>query len=197
MDLEPWRRIFHILADYGMNHLRFHSYCPPEAAFRAADEAGFLLHVELPVFSHHVLSTPGLPQFMREEGKRILERYGNHPSFAMFCMGNELKDGWEFMDQLVTEFNQMDNRRLYTYSTNNGRDTPGASSDKGTETKQGKLRLDRTRFNKHDDGTVYDFSKAIAGFRVPVVAHELGQSVVYPSYDEIGGYTGRVEAAQS
>ena len=95
MDLEPWQRIFHILADCGIDHLRFHSYCPPEAAFRAADEAGFLLDTELPVFSHHVLSTPGLPQFMREEGKRILERYGNHPSFAMFCMGNELKDGWD------------------------------------------------------------------------------------------------------
>lgn len=192
MDLEPWRRIFRILADYGMNHLRFHSYCPPEAAFQAADEAGFLLHIELPVFSHHVLSTPGLPQFMREEGKRILQTYGNHPSFTMLCMGNELKDGWEFMDQLVAEFKQMDNRRLYTYSTNNGRDTPGATSDYWVteETKQGRLRLDRTRFNKHDDGTVYDFSKAIAGFRVPVVAHELGQWVVYPSYDEIGEYTG-------
>lgn len=192
MDLEPWRRIFRILADYGMNHLRFHSYCPPEAAFQAADEAGFLLHIELPVFSHHVLSTHGLPQFMREEGKRILKTYGNHPSFAMLCMGNELKDGWEFMDQLVAEFKQMDKRHLYTYSTNNGRDTPGNTSDYWVteETKQGRLRLDRTRFNKHDDGTVYDFSKAIAGFRLPVVAHELGQWVVYPSYDEIGEYTG-------
>lgn len=192
MDIDPWRRIFRIIASYGMNHLRFHSYCPPEAAFQAADEAGMLLHVELPVFSHHVASTPGLPQFMREEGKRILEIYGNHPSFAMLCMGNELKDGWDFMDQLVAEFKHMDNRRLYTYSTNNGREAPGTTSDYWVteETKQGRLRLDRTRFNAHDDGTVYDFSKAIAGFQVPVVAHELGQWVVYPSYDEIGEYTG-------
>lgn len=192
MDIEPWRRIFRILASYGMNHLRFHSYCPPEAAFQAADEAGCLLHVELPVFSHHVVSTAGLPQFMRDEGKRILETYGNHPSFAMLCMGNELKDGWDFLDQLVGEFKQMDNRRLYTYSTNNGREAPGATSGYWVteETKQGRLRIDRTRFNAHDDGTVYDFSKAVAGFHVPVVAHELGQWVIYPSYDEIGEYTG-------
>lgn len=192
MDIESWRRIFRIIASYGMNHLRFHSYCPPEAAFQAADEAGCLLHVELPVFSHHVVSTPGLPQFMRDEGKRILETYGNHPSFVMLCMGNELKDGWDFLDQLVGEFRQMDNRRLYTYSTNNGREAPGATSDYWVteETKQGRLRIDRTRFNAHDDGTVYDFSKAVAGFHVPVVAHELGQWVVYPSYDEIGEYTG-------
>lgn len=129
---------------------------------------------------------------MRDEGKRILETYGNHPSFVMLCMGNELKDGWDFLDQLVGEFKQMDNRRLYTYSTNNGREAPGATSDYWVteETKQGRLRIDRTRFNAHDDGTVYDFSKATAGFHVPVVAHELGQWAVYPSYDEIGEYTG-------
>jgi hypothetical protein len=129
---------------------------------------------------------------MHDEGVRILQTYGNHPSFAMFCMGNELKDGWEFMDRLVGEFKQMDHRRLYTYSTNNGREAPGATSDYWVteETKQGRLRLDRTRFNVHDDGTMYDFSKAIADFHVPVVAHELGQWVVYPSYDEIGEYTG-------
>ena len=187
-----WKRIFEICTAYGMNHLRFHSWCPPEAAFVAADEAGFLLHVELPVFSHHVASTKGLPEFMRAEAHRILETYGNHPSFTMLCMGNELKDGFDFMDSLVGELKKTDGRHLYTYSTNNGRDTPGDTSDYWVteETKQGRLRIDKTRFGAKNAGTEYDFSKAIAGFRVPVVAHELGQWTVYPSYDEIDDYIG-------
>ncbi len=192
MDLEPWRRIFGIARSYGMNHLRFHSWCPPEAAFAAADEAGFLLHVELPVFSHHVSSTPGLEDFMRQEGQRILRTYNNHPSFAMLCMGNELKQGYHFLDGLVTEFKQSDSRHRYTYSTNNGRDTPGTVSQYWVteETPKGRLRIDRTRFGATAGGTDYDFSQAIAGVEVPVVAHELGQWVVYPSYDEIDKYTG-------
>ena len=75
-----WKRIFEICTAYGMNHLRFHPWCPPEAAFVAADEAGFLLHIELPVFSHHVASTKGLPEFMSAEAPCILKTYGNHPT---------------------------------------------------------------------------------------------------------------------
>ena len=33
---------------HGLNNLRFHSWCPPEAAFAAADEVGFYFHVECP-----------------------------------------------------------------------------------------------------------------------------------------------------
>lgn len=192
MDLDDWRRIFRIVRSYGMNHLRFHSWCPPEVAFTAADEAGVLLHVELPVFSHHVGTTPGLEDFMRQEGHRIIDIYGNHPSFTFLCMGNELTGDWPFLDRLVGELKQADNRRLYTYSTNNGRPAPGSTSDYWVteETAQGRLRIDKTRFGPKPGGTEYDFSKAIAAFNLPVVAHELGQWAVYPSYDEIGKYIG-------
>ncbi len=192
MELDPWRRIFRTARSYGMNHLRFHSWCPPEAAFIAADEAGFLLHVELPVFSHHVDTTPGLKEFMRQEGHRILRTYGNHPSFTMLCMGNELKGDYNFLDELVAEFKQADDRHLYTYSTNNGRENPGPTSEYWVteETLKGRLRIDKTRFGATGSGTDYDFSKAVAGMKVPVVAHELGQWVVYPSYAEIGKYIG-------
>ncbi len=54
MDVESWARLFRIAKEYGLNHFRFHSWCPPEAAFEAADRAGFLLHVELPVWSNRV-----------------------------------------------------------------------------------------------------------------------------------------------
>ena len=192
MALDDWRRIFRILRSYGMNHMRFHSWCPPDVAFTAADEAGVLLHVELPVFSHHVGTTPGLEDFMRLEGHRIIDTYGNHPSFTFLCMGNELTGDWPFLDRLVGELKQADGRRLYTYSTNNGRPAPGPTSDYWVteETAQGRLRIDKTRFGPQPAGTEYDFSRAIAAFDLPVVAHELGQWAVYPSYDEIGKYIG-------
>jgi len=192
MEEDQWRRIFRVIRSYGMNHLRFHSYCPPEAAFVAADEAGVLLHVELPVFSHHVGTTPGLEDFMRQEAHRILDTYGNHPSFALLCMGNELRADFAFLDQLVAELKQADDRRLYTYSTNNGRPSPGPTSQYWVteETPEGRLRIDRTRFGATPGGTDYDFSHAIAPYQLPVVAHELGQWAVYPSYDELSKYTG-------
>jgi hypothetical protein len=192
MGIDEWREIFQVVRDYGMNHLRFHSWCPPEAAFAAADEAGVLLHVELPVFSHHVDTTPGLKEFMRREGHRIIATYGNHPSFTLLCMGNELTGDFPFLDQLAAELKQADSRRLYTYSTNNGRKAPGPTSDYWVteETEQGRLRIDKTRFGAKPGGTDYDFSKAIAECDLPVIAHELGQWTVYPNYDEIGKYTG-------
>lgn len=40
MDVASWERVFRICKSYGLNHMRFHSYCPPEAAFKAADKLG-------------------------------------------------------------------------------------------------------------------------------------------------------------
>lgn len=31
MDVESWERVFRICRNYGLNHMRFHSYCPPES----------------------------------------------------------------------------------------------------------------------------------------------------------------------
>ena len=46
MDVESWRRVLGIYKSWGLNHVRFHSWCPPEAAFEAADELGFYLQPE-------------------------------------------------------------------------------------------------------------------------------------------------------
>ena len=42
MDEESWERVFRICRSYGLNHMRFHSFCPPEAAFAAARPCGIL-----------------------------------------------------------------------------------------------------------------------------------------------------------
>ncbi|MGO9260924.1 MAG: sugar-binding domain-containing protein [Bryobacteraceae bacterium] len=194
--VEDWQRIFRIARSYGLNAIRFHSNCPPEAAFVAADREGFLLHVELPVWSRTVGRNAALDDFMRAEGLRILKTYGNHPSFTMLCLGNELQGDFQFMDTLVDEFKKADPRRLYTFSSDHVRRMPGATSDYYVtqQTSVGRLRVNGTRFTKTEDGTDVDFSPSVAAVHVPLVSHELGQWAVYPSFDEIAKYTGVLKA---
>lgn len=90
MDKESWERIFRIAKSYGLNHLRFHTFCPPEAAFEAADCTGFYLQVELPGTScPDTDEEPEVTEYLQKELERILEYYGNHPSFLLLSMGNE------------------------------------------------------------------------------------------------------------
>ncbi|MGD0868749.1 MAG: sugar-binding domain-containing protein [Bryobacteraceae bacterium] len=194
--VEDWQRMFRIARSYGLNAIRFHSYCPPEAAFVAADREGFLLHVELPVWSKSVGKDAALDNFMRAEGLRILKTYGNHPSFTMLCLGNELQGDFKFMDGLVGEFKKSDPRRLYTFSSDHVRRVPGPTSDYYVthQTSVGRLRINGTRFGTTEDGTDHDFSPSVAAVHVPLVAHELGQWAVFPSFDEIAKYTGVLKA---
>ena len=76
--------------EYGFNHVRFHSWCPPEAAFTAADELGLYLQVELPMWIKDVGKYPARQDFFEQEMYAILNEYGNHPSFLLFCNGNEI-----------------------------------------------------------------------------------------------------------
>ena len=193
---EDWARLFRIARSYGLNAFRFHSYCPPEAAFRAADRAGFLLHVELPVWSHNAGKDPALNDYMRAEGYRILKQYGNHPSFTMLCLGNELIGDDKFLDGLVGEFKAADPRRLYTFSADHRRRAPGPTSNYYVtqQTSAGRLRINGTRFGRTEDGTDHDFAVSVKAVPVPLVAHELGQWAVYPSFDEIANYTGVLKA---
>ncbi len=194
--VEAWQRIFRIARSYGLNAFRFHSNCPPEAAFVAADRAGFLLQVELPVWNKTVGKDPVLDDYMRAEGYRILKAYGNHPSFTMLCLGNELTGDDQFMDKLVAEFKKADPRRLYTFSADHVRREPGPTSDYYVtqQTSVGRLRINGTRFTKTEEGTDHDFAASVAAVHVPLVTHEMGQWAVYPDFTEIGKYTGVLKA---
>ena len=80
-DVKEWERILKVAKAHGLNHLRFHSWCPPEAAFEAADRVGVYYHVECGAWA---TVGDGKPQdeFLRQEADRILKAYGNHPSFC-------------------------------------------------------------------------------------------------------------------
>ena len=192
-DVAEWARIYAIARSYGLNHFRFHSYCPPEAAFVAADQAGFLLHVELPFWVHDVGRVPARDAFMRAEGERIQDVYGNHPSFVMLALGNELQGDFGFMNRLTDDLKRRDPRRLYTTHADHTRLKPEPSGDYYVCQKVAPkkfLRLHDSERLSGELGTDFDFSSYVEGFTVPTISHEVGQWVVNPPYDDFARYAG-------
>ncbi|HBE78991.1 MAG TPA: hypothetical protein DDW65_14630 [Firmicutes bacterium] len=216
MDIESWRRIYRIGKDYGLNHFRYHSWCPPEAAFIAADELGIFLQVELPffpltnnpsevIFSPHdcvppLGSDPEREQFFQEELERILDEYGNHPSFVLMCMGNELKGDYDFLAGMVEHGKQKDGRHLYTSCSNNSVDPsveirpyPGDQYYVAHAALIDNVRSDRrceNRFNVERPETMSDYRQQQEGIDMPILSHEVGQWMVYPNFEEMKKYTG-------
>ncbi len=130
-DEAAWSRIFGICKSYGLNHMRFHSWCPPEAAFAAADKAGFFIQAEAP--RANVGTDAPLDVFIQEESIRILNSYGNHPSFVLMSMGNELSVADDVLTSLLATLQAHDSRHFYTASTGVGVDimNPVQTSAKG------------------------------------------------------------------
>ncbi len=193
MDVEAWMRICRILKSYGLNHLRFHSWCPPEAAFAAADRSGVVFHVETPMWVDGAISNdPVRVEFIRAEFRRILDTYGNHPSFAMMCLGNELGRGDDpFLEELVGAGKKADPRHLYACATRPSQPKPFDDYYVTHKTSRGWVR-GQGRFYDQPPSTQVDYRDAIAGIGLPVVSHEIGQWTIYPNFDEIGKYTGVV-----
>ena len=82
-DVKSWERIFRICRSSGLNHIRFHSYCPPEAAFIAADLVGIYLQPEGPACPNHgVPLGNGAPidKYLMDETIRLTREYGNYAS---------------------------------------------------------------------------------------------------------------------
>jgi len=176
-DTASWARIFGIARSYGLNHMRFHSWCPPEAAFAAADAAGFLLQVEAPLWSGDIGPDKVRDAFIGEEMERILDTYGSHPSFGMFCIGNELTGDAAGVHALVDRGRKRDPRHLYTSST---AFSLGERDDFSVAAFRG-LR---------GAGTNHDFRNDTRPLNKPVVAHEIGQWSVFPDIREVGRYVG-------
>lgn len=180
-DVASWLRIFKICKSYGLNHMRFHSWCPPEAAFDAADRMGFLLQIEAPQWVGDVGKDAARDAFIREETRRILAAYGNHPSFGMLCMGNELGGDAAYIQTLVSMGRKLDPRHLYTSST-------AWSHGPGDEYDVAAIR------GLHGPTTDADFRAEDAKYKVPIISHEIGQWAVLPNIAEIPKYDGVLRA---
>ena len=114
MQNDYWAKIYRTCKEYGLNHVRFHSWCPPEAAFHVADSMGIYLQVECGGWAE-VGSGKPQDQWLKEESDRILEEYGNHPSFCMMVYGNEPggADQVRYLSGLVDHWKKKDPRRVY------------------------------------------------------------------------------------
>ncbi len=206
MNVEEWLNVFRVARAYGINHYRFHSYCPPEAAFTAADISGIYIQAELPFWGG--LEADSIASLLRKEGIAMLDAYANHPSFVMLSHGNEIWSGHERVEENIYAFKKYDERVAYTAGSNNniGFTPPppcsdffiGARTPYPFDTTLTHLRLSQCYadskeggiLNSHQPSTDYDFSNAIAGMNIPVISHETGQYQIYPDFSELEKYTG-------
>lgn len=194
-DTDYWKKIYTAVKDHGLNHVRFHSWCPPEAAFVAADEMGVYLQVECSSWANQSTQLgSGLPidQYIWDESERIVKAYGNHPSFVMMAYGNEPggPNHKEFLTEFVNSWKGKDNRRVYTSAagwpvleTNEFHNIPQPRI-------QGWGEQLNSIINSEPPKTNYDWSDKVPGDGTPVVSHEIGQWCVYPNFKEIEKYSG-------
>lgn len=183
MQPDEWRRIFSTIKEYGMNHVRFHSWCPPEAAFEAADEVGIYLQAELPMWIKDVGKYPARRDFFEKELYAVLEEYGNHPSFLLMCNGNENEGDFAVLEDLVQKGQRHDNRHLYSASTAR------------THVKSDEFYVSHVSpkggFTVYEGIPSTDWDKdATSDIDCPVIAHETGQRCMYPNFKEMSKYTG-------
>ncbi len=206
-DEESWRRVFKTCKAYGLNHVRYHSVCPNGPAFLAADEEGIILQPELPVWASIKEDWAG-QAFLQRELERILEFYGNSPSFCMFSMGNEHAGNWDFLGRLVERAKRLDPTRKYVAASNEyirpgERGAPVNPNDDyatimfGAEKNGERPRIrymERMSPGNEDFDRADDYRNSVEDFKVPVIAHELGQWWSYPDFKEIDKYTGVLKA---
>ena len=197
-DTGSWEKIFIQARVHGLNHIRFHSWCPPEAAFDAADRLGVYLQVEC---SSWVNSGPTLGDgqpidaWLYEEAEHILEAYGNHPSFCLMTHGNEPGGSNQvaYLDKFVRYFKEKDPRRVYTA----GSGWPYLES--ADYFSDSNARLQRwgeglgSIINKYPPQTTFDYRSIVGPVPMPYVSHEIGQWCVYPNFKEIPKYDGNLK----
>ena len=190
MDVESWKRVFERCKEFGLNHMRYHSYCPPKAAFEAADLVGFYLQPECASWTNHGTSLGrgrAIDQYMMTESELIVAEYGNHASFCMFAAGNEPSGNWvPWATNFVEHWQAKDpTRRVYTgFSVGNSWTWQPRSQ---FHVKAGARGL---AWDKERPHTLDTYSERIDTVSAPYVTHELGQWCAYPNFEEIPKYTG-------
>ena len=194
-DLASWQRIIRIARAHGLNLIRFHSWCPPEAAFRAADAAGFYYQVEIASWANQSTTVgDGKPvdAWLYAEAERILKTYGNHPSFVLMPYGNEPAGDHSgaWLAKWVAHWKAADSRRLYTSASG----WPQLAENQFHVTPNPRIQAWgeglKSRINARPPETTTDYRNYISKRTVPVISHEIGQWCVYPNFAEIPEYTG-------
>jgi len=199
MDLGSWLRILKTCKAFGLNHIRFHSWCPPEAAFEAGDRLGFYFQIECSSWANQgavIGDRLPLDKFIYRESEDIVRTFGNHPSFCLMDYGNEPagKHLTEYLTNFVKFWRARDPRRLYT----TGSGWPVIPESDYNSTPDPRIQhwgegLESI-LNGHKPFTDYDWEDIISKWQHPTVSHEIGQWCVYPDFKEIDKYSGVMKA---
>jgi len=206
MTIPEWKEMLLKYRSYGINFVRFHSHCEPEAAFAAADELGMLLQPEL---SHwdpkDAFATEESIRYYRTELTAILKTYANHPSFVMLTLGNELQargEGRDQMQDLVRTAKQLDPTRLYANGSNTFYGEEGCDPESDFYTSQsckdvvirGTFSGMRGYINENYPSADHTYDAAMAEIRKsytkPVFSFEVGQFEVLPDFGELESFQG-------
>lgn len=209
MSVEGWMKYLGTCKEYGINHVRFHSWCPPEAAFVAADSLGIYLQPELPFWGSFDKKDEKLLTFLHQEGVNILREYGHHPSFRMMALGNELWGDIDKMKEFVDDFRKIAPDKYYTFGSNyylgyqgikEGMDyfttcrIGGEGWGKYNTHTRGSFSFadayDGGMINHFHPNSMMNFDEACDKAGIPIISHETGQFQTYPDYREIKKYTG-------
>jgi hypothetical protein len=179
VDVTAWKNILQQYKDYGINCVRFHSWCPPEAGFTAADQLGIYLEPEGPnMWGSRMGSDPDNFNYYKSEAIRVADTYGNHPSFCMYSNGNEMSENVSKLSEITTTLQARDSRHLYTLNSNGGGNS-GSPND--------------FTIDPYGRGNVFangNYTAAVNHFSAPLLHHEIGQWQVFPDVNEIPQYMG-------
>ena len=209
MSVQGWMKYLGTCKEYGINHVRFHSWCPPEAAFVAADSLGIYLQPELPFWGSFDKKDERLMAFLHQEGENILREYGHHPSFRMMALGNELWGDIDKMKEFVDDFRKIAPDKYYTFGSNyylgyqgikEGMDyfttcrIGGEGWGKYNTHTRGSFSFadayDGGMINHFHPNSTMNFDEACDKAGIPIISHETGQFQTYPDYREMKKYTG-------
>jgi len=194
-DINSWVKVLQTFKDYGLNTVRFHSWCPPEAAFIAADKLGIYFQIECSSWANSGTSIGDggiIDDYIYKEGDRIISAYGNHPSFCMLAYGNEPAGANQnvYLGKLLTYWKAKDNRRVYT----SGAGWPVIPENDYNLTAEPRIQRWgeglQSIINREAPQTTFDYHDIISKYTIPTVSHEIGQWCVYPDFKEIAKYTG-------
>jgi beta-galactosidase len=183
-DVATWKRIISVCKEWGLNGIRFHSWCPPEAAFTAGDELGFYFQPECGMWNSFDPEGKMLA-VLNDETARLLKAYGNHPSLILLNASNE--PAGHYAEQLPTwdkKWHDADPRRLYSDGTGRFAPPPGGA---GHPYAADYLVTPGARGPHGWFGADYEdtLQRMLHGAAIPAVGHEVGQWCAYPDFDVI------------
>lgn len=192
-DVASWMTILGIAKEYGINHYRYHTACPPDAAFTAADLLGMYMAPELPFWG--TVAEEGEEgydererDFLFQEGFRILHEYGHHPSFLWLSLGNELWGSKDVLNRMMRAYREADDTKLYSSGANNYQFVPDVLDEENVfvGVRLGRERLIRGSYAMCDapQGIVQTTApESVSNYDASIVPETLGQS----------GETGKVQ----